>query len=214
MALDDFWELVDNQRITGEAISNVYHCKRILAGADATNVGQAFIKTILEDELLAMQPSVLTRTTIDVRNLGDPFDFVSIDSSTLPGQRLGEIMPAFNASAIQFNRLRSDMRNGNKRWCAGGEGDQIDGVWTAGFQNELSDLGDAVVSSWEQVAAPGVDVCSFAVLKRFCVVPLQDPCLEYRLPNTDAEADGFNYVPVNFVVRSLVRSQVSRKKAN
>lgn len=214
MALSDFWELVDNQAISGSPLQNVYHCKRILAGANANDVGQAFIKTILQDELLALQPALLTRSSIDVRNLGDPFDFISIDSSTLPGSRVGQFLPAFNAAAIQFNRLRTDMRNGNKRWCAGGEGDQVDGTWTVAFQSLLSDLGDAMVSKWEQVAAPGIDVCEYTILKRFCVVPAQDPCVEYRLPDTSAEVDANHYVPTNFVVRPLVRSQVSRISAN
>jgi len=212
--LSDFWELIDNQSIGGEPLINVYHCKRILAGANAVNVGQSFIKSILQDELLAMQPSAVSRTTIDVRNLGDPFDFTSIDSSSLPGSRAGEILPAFNAAAIQFNRTRTDMRNGNKRWCAGGESDSVSGVWSAGFQTLLTDLGTAMVTPWEQVAAPGVDVCDYVILKRFCVVGGQDPCLEYRLPNTTAEIDANHYAPTAFVIRTLVRSQVSRKPSN
>ncbi len=211
MALADFWEIKDNQVLNGKAVLNVYQVKRIQSDADAVDVGQAFIKTILQDELLAIQVDDLSRTTIDVANLGTPTDFTSIDSSTLPGQRNGEWFAGFNVAGIQFNRTRNDMKNGQKRFTVGVETDSANGVWIAAFLTSLTDLRDAVLSNWEQVSAPGVDVCEFVVMKRFCIVPAQDPCVAYRLPNTSAEADANHYVPTAGVVRVNQRSQVSRK---
>lgn len=211
VALSDFWEIKDNQVVSGKSMLNVYHVKRILAGANATNVGQAFIKTVLEDELLALQDVDVKRTTIEVANLGTPTDFTSIDSSTLPGSRVGARFANFNAASIQLNRTRTDMKNGQKRFYAGGEADGGEGLWNAAFVAELDDLAAALISNWEQSAAPGVDVCNLVVLKRFCVVEAQDPCLQYRLPDTDAEIDANHYVPINTIVRSNQRSQVSRK---
>jgi len=214
VALSDFWQLLDHQVIEGQNILNVYHLKRILAGANANSVGQAFIKSILEDEMLASQPNTLTRTTIDVANLGDVTDFISIDSSTLPGVLAGQFLPGFNALTIQLNRTRTDMKNGQKRYCVGGESQQADGEWTSGFLTTMATLATALITPWEEQAAPGVDVCDLVVLKRFCVVAGQDPCVEYRLPNTDAEIDANHYVPTATIVRALVKSQVSRKVAN
>ncbi len=211
MALSDFWELKDNQVLDGSAILNVYHLKRILAGANANSIGQAFIKTVLQDELLALQDDSLTRTSIDVRNLGDVTDFISIDSTSLPGSRSGQFLTTFNAAGFRFARTRTDMRNGFKRFAVGVETDANDGTWTAAFQSLLIDLGVALIAPWEEAAAPGIDVCDLVILKRFCVVPAQSPCLQYRLPETDAEVDANHYNPTNAVVKTHITSQVSRK---
>lgn len=211
MALSDFWELKDNQVVGTQSILNVYHLKRILAGADANQVGQAFINSILEDELLALQDASIARTTIEVRNLGTATDFISIDSSSLPGSRVGVRFANFNAASIQLNRTRTDMKNGQKRFLVGTEADAGDGNWEAAFITNLGTLATALITPWETSAAPGVDVASLVVLKRFCVVPLQDPCLKYRLPETSVEIDANHYVPTVTVVRSRQRSQVSRK---
>lgn len=211
MALSDFWELKDNQVADGKPILNVYHLKRILAGANANSVGQAFIKSILQDELLALQTNTLSRTTIDVTNLGDVTDFISIDSSTLPGSRGGAQGTNFNSAAIQLNRTRTDIKNGQKRFLAGIESDTNGNAWVAAFITLLTDLASALITPWEEAAAPGIDVCSLVILKRFCVVPGQDPCLAYRLPNTSLEIDSNHYVPTTTLVPAKVASQVSRK---
>ena len=211
MALSDFWELKDNQVLAGKNILNVYHVKRIKTLADATEVATAFINTVLDDGLIQNQAEDLTRTTIDVANLGDPTDFISIDSSSLPGQLLGEWPAAFNVAAIQFNRTRNDMKNGQKRFTMFDEGAQADGVYIASAIAVLEDLRDDVMGVWQIDAQPGVDIVEFCILKRFCIVPAQDPCVAYRLPDTDAEADDNHYVPIAGVVRANVKSQVSRK---
>jgi hypothetical protein len=64
---------------------------------------------------------------------------------------------------------------------------------------------------WEEDTGPGVDLVEFVILKRFCVVPEQDPCQVYRLPDDDVEVDNNHYVPTNAITRTRVRSQVSRK---
>lgn len=211
MALSDFWELKDNQVLSGKPILNVYHLKRVQSDADANDVAQAFIETVLENVYIQNQVNNLTRTTIDVANLGDPTDFISVDSSSLPGQAVSDWAAGFNVASIQFNRTRNDMKNGQKRFTIGTEPDATNGVWVAAFITTLETLRDDILGTWQQQAAPGVDVCEFTILKRFCVVPAQDPCLAYRLPNTSTEADDNHYVPTSGVVRANVRSQVSRK---
>lgn len=211
MALSDFWQILDHQVFDGKPFLNVYQVKRILAGADADDVSQGFINSIVELELLALQPTGVGRTTIDVANLGDVTDFVSIDSSSLPGQLVGDPLPGFNAATLQFNRTRTDMRNGAKRFCVGQEGNTANGIWSAGFQTSLTSLLTALLNPWEASGVPGVDICELVIMKRFCVDPLEDPCTIYRLPNTSAEADANHYVPTLGVVRPRVRSQVSRK---
>ncbi len=212
MALSDFWELKDNQILGGLNILNVYHVKRILAGADAQEIALAFINSILTAGFLSLQDDVLARTTVEVRNLGTPTDFVAEDSSGSPGTDVGDHPAIFNAATIQFNRTRTDMKNGQKRFLFGNDNDAVDGVWDAGFLATFDAVGDSIVAPWRTAAAPAVDVCSFVILKRFCVVPLESPCEQYRLPDTDVEIDGNHYVPTTFNCRSRIRSQVSRKR--
>lgn len=212
MALTDFWEVKDNQQYQGKGILNVYHAKRILAGADAIDVADAFFTSILTLNFLGMQDSNVSRTTIEVVNLGDPTDFVSFDSSSKPGSDTADNPAGFNAAAIQFNRTRVDMKNGQKRWLMGNENDAVAGKWDAGFISQLGLVGDTLIDPWATDAAPLVDVCGYVILKRFCVVDEQEPCLKYRLPKTDPEIDGFHYAPVFFTIRDNVRSQVSRKR--
>ncbi len=212
MALTDFWQVKDNQILSGKNVLNVYHVKRILAGANATKVAQSFLDSILIAGYLGMQDSNLTRTVVEVENLGDPTDFVAMDSSAKVGTDASSHPAIFNAATIQFNRTRIDMKNGQKRYLVGGAASESDGVWVAGFLTTLDALAATVIADWEEAAAPGVSLVEFVILKRFCVVPLQSPCVKYRLPNTDAEIDNNHYVPTSSTTRARVRSQVSRKK--
>ncbi len=211
MALSDFWEVKDFQTFLGKTILNVYHVKRILAGANAFSVAQGFIDSIIMAELADLQDTDLGRTVLEVTNLGDVTDFITSDTSALAGLRVGVSFSGFTAATVQFNRTRTDMKNGQKRFCVGNETDANQGVWNAGIVTELNDLATALITPWEDNAAPGIDICQLVVLKRFCVVPAQDPCLQYRLPNTTAEVDANHYVPVSTIVRGNQRSQVSRK---
>lgn len=211
MALTDFWQLKDNADILGKNLLNVYHVKRILAGADAQDVAEAFAFSILTLNLLGMQDFNMLRSTVEVENLGDPTDFFSYDSTALKGTDAASHLPTFNAATIQFNRTRIDMKNGQKRLFVGNEGDLNENVWTTAFQDQITLVADTIIDTWKTAAAPAVDVCAFVILKRFCVVPDQVPCVKYRLPETDTEIDGNHYVPLTHLVRPRVRSQVSRK---
>lgn len=212
MALADFWEIKDNQVAGSHAMVNVYQAKRIQVGANASSVGQAFIDTIIIPHLLSMQVLGTLRTTVEVRNLGLVTDFITIDTTALVGVRGGESLSNFNAAGIRLNRTRTDIRNGFKRFFVGNENDKEGNVWDATFKALIDALAAALVAPWETAAVPGVDVCELAILKRFCVVEDQDPCLKYRLPENDAEVDGFHYVPVTTTQDTLITSQVSRKR--
>lgn len=214
MALDDFWQVKDNMVAGQQPSLNVYHVKRILAGATAQLVADAFLGSILTLSYRGIQDQNLDRTTVEVENLGDVTDFVSVDSSGFGGSDTGDKLVSFNAGTIQFNRTRIDMKHGQKRFVVGNDNDEIGGIWDAGMLASLSLLGQSIIDPWVTAAAPGIDVCAFVILKRFCIVGGQSPCQAYRLPNTDAEADANHYVPLTFLVRDRIRSQVSRKVLN
>ena len=167
--------------------------------------------SILTLAFLGNQDNNLSRSTVQCQNLGDVTDFASVDSSGFPGSDTGDRPAVFNAAAIQFNRTRTDMKNGQKRFLMGNDNDAADGAWAGTFVASLEVIRDNILDTWKTAAAPAVDVCAFVVLKRFCVVSGQSPCLKYRLPETDVEIDGNHYVPVSGLVRTRIRSQVSRK---
>jgi len=211
MALSDFWEIKDNQVYGGKSLLNVYHLKKIDGGSNAAIVAQAFLDWVVDGGLAAIQPDGLSRTTIEVANLALETDFATLDSSGSPGLLAGQDLPSFNTATVQFNRTRNDMKNGVKRWYAGTEAEQDGGNWATGMVTLLDALAAVIMTPWEDDGSPGIEVGEFCILKRFCVVPAQDPCLVYRLPSTSVEADENHYVPVTATTRARVRSQVSRK---
>lgn len=211
MALSDFWQIKDNQVFDNKKLLSIYHAKRIDVAATAALVAQAFLDHVLTGFVDGIQPVGLTRTTIEVENLFTVTDFASIDSSSAPGTVAGSELPGFNVATIQFNRTRTDMKNGMKRYTAGTENELLNGEWVPGFVTLMDAVATQIMTPWETDADPGVDLVEFVILKRFCVVPAQDPCQVYRLPNTDTEVDDNHYVPVNALSRTRVRSQVSRK---
>jgi hypothetical protein len=103
------------------------------------------------------------------------------------------------------------MRNGQKRWPLGLEADNNGNLWVAGFITECLDLANAIINPWQLDSAPGVDVCDYGILKRICITSPSPPCVGgYRLPENDGELTFF--IPLVAVIRSTVRSQVSRKR--
>ena len=212
MALTDFYELRDFQDFGGESILNVYHVRNLGTGGPAANVGQAYIDTVLP-VLRPLQPVGVGRSFLEVENLGSPFDFATIDTSALPGTRTGLSLSSFTAATIQFNRTRTDIKNGMKRFVVGNEADAAQNFWLGAFVTDLSALGVAIVVPWELSGSPGIARVEFVVLKRFCTTSPSPPCAgTYRLPNTDAEADNNFYAPLSATARDTIRSQVSRKR--
>lgn len=211
MALIDFYEVRDFQQLGGRNILNVYHVRNLGAGGPAANVAQAYIDWVLP-VLIPLQYVALSRTFIEVQNLGSAFDFATVDSSAFPGTRAAIALPTSNAATIQFNRTRTDIKNGMKRFAVGGETDVTVNFWEAAFVTSIQALGDKIVDPWELAATPGIDRVEFVVLKRFCTTTPSPPCVGgYRLPDA-AEIDTNWYAPLTATARTTVRSQVSRKR--
>lgn len=212
MALTDFYEIRDFQQHSGQSILNVYHVRNLGSGGPAANVAQALIDWVFP-KLRLLQQTVLTRSFIEVQNLGSPFDFATVDSSAFPGLDVDAPLQTFLAATIQFNRTRTDIKNGMKRFFVGDEGQITANFWTAGFLALLQDLADQIVDPWELAGTPGVKRVEFVVLKRWCTTSPSPPCAGgYRLPNTSTEADDNHYAPLTATARSTARSQVSRKR--
>ncbi len=212
MALTDFYELRDFQIAGSQAILNVYHYIRGVGVPSALTVGTAYIETVLP-LLTPIQSATVSRTVVEVENLGDPFDFATIDTSGSPGTLAGAALTTLAAATIQLNRTRNDIKNGMKRFYVGAEASVLTNFWEAAFLTSLQLLADKLVVPIEVAASPGVSQGHLVILKRFCTVLPSPPCTGvYRLPNTDMEVDDFNYQPISATARATVRSQVSRKR--
>lgn len=210
MAFSDWYEVLDKQVVGGQDVLNVYQVERVDIGQDAQQIFNAFEVSVLPF-IVSAQPNTVTHTSVEVRSLDNPFDFFNSTPVGNVGLRVGESFSQFYAATLQFNRTRTDMKNGQKRFVAGIEGDSVAGAWDGAFVTLLGLLGGVIVAPWQVGAPPGVDVCRFGVLKRICVgTPPPVPCTKYRLPIDDAELEF--YLPTTFIVRSQVRSQVSRKQ--
>lgn len=105
------------------------------------------------------------------------------------------------------------MKNGQKRWQVGVETDGDGNNWVPPFLTTLETIRDPMLARWFTDALPAVGVCDYGIIQRVCTVqPPPTPCPSYRLPETDLELQFF--IPTTAIIRSVVRSQVSRKRAN
>lgn len=211
MPLIDFYEIRDFQQLGQSNVLNVYHVRNLGTGGPAANAAQIMIDWVFP-VLRLIQNTLLTRTFIEVQNLGSPFDFATVNSAAYPGVAAGTALPTFTTPTIQFNRTRTDIKNGMKRFAAGAETEITINDWDAPFVVKLQALADKIVDQWELAATPGVKRLEFVILKRFCTTSPSPPCVGgYRLPETDAEIDANYYRPLTATPRSKARSQVSRK---
>jgi len=212
MPLVDFYEVRDFQQAGAQNILNVYHYIRGVAPPSAANIGQAYIDTVLP-LLIPIQTVSVTRSVVEVENFFDPSDFATIDTSGQGGTLTGIAVATSLAATIQLNRTRNDIRNGMKRFYVGNELSVTTNFWDTPFVTSLQALADVLVTPLELTGVPGVSQGQLVVLKRFCTVLPSPPCTGvYRLPDTDAEIDGFNYQPSSATARLTVRTQVSRKR--
>lgn len=212
MPLIDFYEVRDFQVQGAQNILNVYQYRNLGTGGPASNIAQAFIDTVFP-AVRPIQVAGLFRTFLEVENLGSPFDFATVDTSSFPGTRPGIALSTLIGASIQLNRTRMDIKNGQKRFAAGTETDSTGNFWDAPFLAELQALADVLVQPLQLAGSPGIDRAELVILKRFCTVLPSPPCTGvYRLPDTDLEADNNNYSPVTATARATVRSQVSRKR--
>ena len=210
MAFTDLYEVLDKQSIGGEQILNAYQVERASGAFGALDIATAFVDSV-GSFIRNIQHTTVTHDIVTARSLDDPTDFASVVMSPNTGILTGDQISNFTALTIQFNRRRTDMNNGQKRYAAGNELQAVGNQWAATFITTAQILADRLVQPWETAAAPGVDVCSMVIIKRICTTSPSPPCAGgYRLP---LSSDPLTlYTPVSALVRDTIRSQVSRKR--
>lgn len=202
MALSDAYELRVSGTINNESWNMVFHVLRAAAGFDAGDLIDAF-----GDSILPLMDGVCSSDVVfndvSAKNLGDPLDFTTVSLGGGVGNQAGEGMGPNIAMVIRFPRKRVDMHHGYKRIPSCVEGNQVDGVLTGAFLPSLQALADRIVAPWEDAAAPGVDVCSYIVIKRVLDAGV------YRLPQNDGEF--VYYIPDQGVAVANLSTQNTRK---
>jgi len=212
MALTDMYEVVHVQAAGVVNVNNIFHVIRDNIGVVATTIAEAFEDRI-QAALIPLQDDSVVTQRIEVRNIGDPLDFATRVPAVVTGTLVGEPFNSFTSFAIQFNRLRTDMKNGQKRFVVGVETNADGNNWLAGFVTSMDGIKNAILATWFTDALPAAAVCDYVVIKRICTVATPPfPCPSYRLPVNDAELVFYN--PVTGISRTIVRSQVSRKRPN
>lgn len=208
--LEKMYVVKDFQAVGPTRILNVYMVQREDSSATALSIAQAYDDQILSP-LLPLQDIAVTHEKIEVENVVDATDFATVVPSPNGGTRVGEATPGFQAFSIQFNRLRTDMKNGQKRFMVGIETDYHADFWLSGFVTSMETIRDAILDTWVRDATPTIPECNFVVIKRICSTTPSPPCAgSYRLPVDDAEL--VFYQPTSGIARDTVRSQVSRKR--
>lgn len=210
MAFSDLYEILDLQSIGGEPILNAYQVERAGGAFAALDVVTAFIDS-LGTLIRTIQHNTVTHDIVTARSLDEPTDFASAVMSPNVGILTGNQLANFAALTIQFNRRRTDMNNGSKRFAAGDETVAAGNQWVSAFLTSAQTLADRLVQPWETLAAPGIDVCSLVIIQRICTTSPSPPCAgSYRLPKSSDPLK--MYTPVTALVRDTIRSQVSRKR--
>ena len=209
MALSDFFEIrCKSRQGSSEEMLNVWHVHQ-LGLFTAVEIGEAFVDTALS-AITALQSSFISYTSMDVWNLGDPIDFITVDLTGSGGARAGEVLPIHNAVEIRFNRTRRDMRHGHKRIGGIVETDSVSGGLATLFMVDVVAACATILADWERSAFPGVSVCEYVIIKRIPIVdPITGETTGYRLPTIDGEL--VSYRPLTASPADFISHQVSRK---
>lgn len=203
------YELKHRMTQFGENILNIYQAERANSGEDAQTVADSYANDILP-VIRLLQPDSVANIDLDVKNLDNPTDFHVQSLSSAAGLRSGLELASFNAAEIRFPRLRTDMRNGFKRFVGLLETDVANQDIQAPALALIQDIADAIVADWTSSIDSHV-VAHYVIIKRVCtvIVPEGDPCPSYRLPETDGEL--VFYQPIEGAALTSTRTQVSRR---
>lgn len=203
-AVGDIYQVVDQQRLQGQKVVNVYFYRRtaeVLVGNPAQQVADAFDGQVIPG-IVPVQAPALTHESLIVTNLFDPSDTytkVISEAGTWDGPDDATPFDAFGFRLVQDNGA---VRNGAKRIAGLKENQQSGGVVGGGAVAAA-----LLVAGGAMIAGLDVGIITNALLP-IIVKRILDGT-EYRLPTNSGEAVFGNIVDALYNVD--VTSQVSRK---
>lgn len=208
MALSDFYEVIQTLTLQGVEMKNVFHVMKLSPGFTAVDIARAYNETVPPLAAPFMSDAV-TMTSLEVRCLDNPLDFGTFNVG-VPGGDTNPLVSRFVAYGVRFNRLRSDMRHGYKRWPGVTELGIQNGAVTAGYITLLNALNDALVATWYSIIPVNpTNICQYVIIKRVFDETTNPGSPFYRLPINDSEL--VFYRPLTYQTAAAVTSQNSRK---
>lgn len=207
MALSDIYQLTLNQTLFGRNLQNVFFYERQDPAGSAAALAAAWIEFTMPF-YMDLQSASVQNTSVDVINLGDLTDFVSVPDDTVGGYGAVDTMPAFNAVGFSLRLDTRAVRPGSKRFSGVPETVVLNGVLT-----EPTYLGfvEAARQTLSNPAGTAGDEYNPIVVKRIktAVAGTVPQKYKYRLPTT---GDTLTYGTVVAALADReVTSQTSRK---
>lgn len=209
MALSDMYQVTALATYRDKPANNVWHVERLDVGFSASDVNQAFQDHIMAKQLALQLPN-LQISELQTFNLGVSTDFENLPLVGANGTRGGNFAAQFITFALRFPSTNRDIRSGRKRFGGAAEEISTGEDIAIAFLADMDVLGAAVINPWETAAAPGIDVCRYAVIRRVKVVDPVTGDVSYRLPETDAELEF--YAPIASISQDTLRTQNTRKE--
>lgn len=205
-ASGDIFEVIDEQKLYGQTILNVYFYKQaavVLTGDVPQQIADTFETNVIP-AVAALQTGDILHTAIHVRNLFNPAENTT-SLISIPGSKYAaaaDTAPSFNSLGMRLKQDNGAIKNGSKRYSAFSVNDATDGVVTdATLITNLLALGA------ELITGQPIGIIANAILP-IIVKRILDSG-EYRLPATSGEAVIGNVTDALY--NAQVTSQTSRK---
>lgn len=214
MALGDYYQVIDVQRLNSQQVLNVYFYIKLaeVTGypTDAEAVANAW-NTSVRVPLVAVQTASLSHTGIRVYNLFDPADMFEQDY-TVPvnGTVAGDFLPNFVSWGFTSPRTNRDIRAGKRRIAGCAETHVSGSVPTGGALTLLNTLAIGFNASLDAGSPTVTDSFVPIIVKRVKTV-LPNGEASYRLPENSAEGD--HVLATNWAFQ-FITTQNSRKIGN
>lgn len=214
MAVGDYYQLIDLQRLNNQQVVNVYFYEQLAAVAGFPTPAQSLYTAWLAQvrpSLLAIQSTTLTHTGIRVYNLFNPTDMYELDySSPVPGGASGDAMPTFMAWGFTSPRIDRSIRAGKRRLAGISETDTTGAFPASGAVTRLNLAAGAFNTDLDAGTPTVTDSFVPIIVKRIKeVAPSGD--VAYRLPENSGE--GHHVMSHNWAFQAIT-TQNSRKIGN
>lgn len=217
MALGDVYELVDVQRMSNQAIYNVYHYEQTAAVVGQSVTSAQLLTEAFRDMVLPNVAGIQTDDIVHVElrgrnlfNAADNFTLAISQPGTVTGAIVGatnDSLPTFNQASFTLPSENGAVRDGHKRIAGMSEGNQTDGVLNANTFSTFQQVADAMELVIKPTALTGVgDLFTPVIVKR--VRSGSAGAYQYRLPENVGEKVVATIAEVLFDV--LLGHQISR----
>lgn len=158
IATGQLYEIKDFQEWSGRQVLNVYwYLNRIMTSTTAQEVADAFIADVQPD-ILAIQSSNVTHTTLEVTDVLSLTDFVTVPQVGVTGSRTGsDDMPRYVSVPFRLVRTTKETRNGRKSYAGLDEGAFNGTDYLGPYVTLLDTLAVTLAALLDTVTVPDLD---------------------------------------------------------